>query len=151
MRTLEAANEYLEREFLPWWEAHCTVRPTQSDDAHRPLGREHDLSAILSCVIERRVMNDYTFMLLRNRYRIEPGDIVPGLRGAILRIEQRLDGSLAAAFQGRYLRFADCPAVVRQNAAMPTRVPAPPPRPRPKSTWMNNFHLKTPPPIGSAT
>lgn len=151
VRTLEAANEYLAREFLPWWEAHCTVRPAQPDDAHRPLGREHDLSAILSCVIERRVMNDYTFMLLRNRYRIEPADIVPGLRGGIVRIERRLDGSIAAAFQGRYLRFADCPAAVRQNAATPARVPAPTPMPRPKSTWMKNFHLKKSPPMQAAT
>jgi hypothetical protein len=151
VRTLEAANEYLAREFLPWWEAHCTVRPAQPDDAHRPLGREHDLSAILSCVIERRVMNDYTFMLLRNRYRIEPADIVPGLRGGILRIERRLDGSIAAAFQGRYLHFADCPAAVRQNARTPARVPAANPTPRPKSTWMKNFHLKKSPPMQAAT
>jgi hypothetical protein len=151
VRTLEAANEYLAREFLPWWEAHCTVRPALPDDAHRPLGREHDLAAILSCVIERRVMNDYTFMLLRNRYRIEPADIVPGLRGGILRIERRLDGGIAAAFQGRYLRFADCPAAVRQNAATPARVPAATPMPRPKSTWMKNFHLKKSPPMHAAT
>lgn len=59
VRTREAANEYLEREFLAWWEAHCTVRPAHPDDAHRRLGTQHDLAPWQSpskagtCVLQR--------------------------------------------------------------------------------------------------
>ena len=44
--TLEQANRYLEEEFLPWWNQHLAVPPANPADAHRPLGREHDLAAV---------------------------------------------------------------------------------------------------------
>jgi len=46
VRTLEQANAYLETEYLPWWNRTLTVEPAQADDAHRPLGKEHNLAAI---------------------------------------------------------------------------------------------------------
>src|SRR6478672_1257382 len=58
-KTLQAANAYLESEFLPWWNQTLSVRPASSDDAHRPLGREHNLAAILSHIETRQVANDY--------------------------------------------------------------------------------------------
>jgi transposase InsO family protein len=61
--TLEHAQAYLEQEFLPAWAARFTVEPANASDAHRPLGREHDLAAILSVVEERVVTNHYTLML----------------------------------------------------------------------------------------
>jgi hypothetical protein len=59
VKTLEQANTYLEQEFLVWWEQTRTVKPASSDDAHRPLDPEHDLTAILSHVETRQVKNDY--------------------------------------------------------------------------------------------
>jgi hypothetical protein len=117
VRTLEQANRYLEQVYQPWWEAHCTVLPADPGDAHRPLERQHDLSAILSLVQPHQVYGDYTVQILRHKYRILPPDIVPGLRGATVRVEHRLDGNLAISFQGKALRFELCaptqkPAVV---------------------------------------
>src|SRR5690348_3521291 len=57
--TIETANAYLEQEFLPWWNATLTVEPASAEDAHRPLGKDHDLAAILSHVEQRQVTNDY--------------------------------------------------------------------------------------------
>jgi len=37
VRTLEAANEYLEQHFMPWWNQHLVVRAAIASDAHRPL------------------------------------------------------------------------------------------------------------------
>ena len=48
-RTLEA-NHYLESEFMPWWNQRLVVAPASGVDAHRPLGPEHDLAAIVSTV-----------------------------------------------------------------------------------------------------
>jgi hypothetical protein len=45
---------------------------------------------------------------LRVDYQIERADIVLGLCGARLRIEERLDGTMAVAFQGKYLRYRKC-------------------------------------------
>src|SRR3972149_611401 len=47
VNTIEQANRYLEEVFLPAWEQRFTVAPRQSQDAHRPLGREPPLAQIL--------------------------------------------------------------------------------------------------------
>jgi hypothetical protein len=108
VRTLQQANRYLEEVYEPWWEAHCTVTPADSGDGHRPLEQQHDLAAILSIVQPHQVYRDYTVQILRHKYRILREDIVAGLRGAPVRVEHRLDGSLAMWFQGQALRFELC-------------------------------------------
>jgi hypothetical protein len=147
--TLEEANRVLEEIFLPWWEKHCTVQPAQADDAHRRLGKEHNLDAILSVVEKRQVLRDYTFRLQGKLYQIERSSIYPGLRGGQLRVEQRLDGSLAVAFRGRYLGFAPCSQPKRME--IQERVePSTAPKKRPRSRWMDHFDLHKAPPIGQA-
>jgi hypothetical protein len=94
-KTLEQANAYLEAEFIPWWNSTITVVPASSDDAHRPLGKEHSLAASLSYVETRQVSNDYTIQVDRQTWQIAPGSIRAGLRGADVRVEMRLDRSMA--------------------------------------------------------
>ena len=151
--TMEEANGVLEEVFLPWWEATCTVQPEHPDDAHRPLERAHHLEAIFSLVEARRVLPDYTFRVAGKSYRIERAEICAGLRGALLRIERRWDGSLAVAFQGRYLRFRECPRVVPQRRSDAARPAAQKAKLRPakaRSRWMDNFHLPQSLPIWRA-
>ena len=106
--TLEQANRYLETEFLPWWNQHLKVVPKNPTDAHRPLDREHDLAASLSVVETRQVTNDYTIRFDSHLYQIARGDIRTGLRGAQVRIESRLDGTLKVRFQQHYLAVTQC-------------------------------------------
>lgn len=127
-RTLEAANEYLKNEFLPWWNQHLVVAPANPTDAHRALGTEHNLTAALCHVEHRQVNNDYTVQLDGKFYQIQREGIGPGLRSAIVRIEQRLDGSLAVRFRDRYLGVKACGRT--RPAAEPS--PAPPPKPHAK-------------------
>jgi hypothetical protein len=103
-RTGEEANAYLEAEFLPEWEKRFTVEARNPADAHRRLGREHDLVAILSQV----VTNDYTLRFQGQSYRVAREGIRAGLRGSRVRVERRLDGTLAVRFRGRYLPLAVC-------------------------------------------
>lgn len=37
--TLEAAQAYLEREYLPLWEERFPVQPARAVEAHGPLGK----------------------------------------------------------------------------------------------------------------
>jgi len=130
--TLEAANRYLEEEFLPWWNQHLAVAPAHPADAHRPLGPEHDLAAILSVVETRQVNNDYTFQLDGCLYQIERGSICAGLRGAAVRIERRLDGTLAVRFRERPLAVSVCPArprIVMQPPPASRKRPSAPHKP----------------------
>ena len=82
--TLEAANSYLEEEFLPWWNKTLTVQPATAEDAHRPLGKEHDLAATLSHVEQRQVTNDYTIRWDGKFYQIDRRDIRTGMRKAMV-------------------------------------------------------------------
>jgi hypothetical protein len=137
-RTLEEANAYLEEQFIPWWNQTLAVVPASPDDAHRPLGKEHLLAASLSYVETRQVSDGYTIQVDRQNYQIARGDVQAGMRGAEVRVEMRLDGSMAVRFAGRYLTVTPCesrPKVARPKTA---RKPA---APRAKSQWMKNFHL----------
>ena len=121
---MEEANAYLEKEFLPDWEKRFTVAPANPADAHRRLGREHDLAAILSQVEARVVANDYTLRYQGKIYQIARADIRGGLRGATVRLEQRLDGTLAVKFPDRYLTVSVCEAPQRTQPK-PVRTPEP--------------------------
>jgi hypothetical protein len=142
-KTLEQANAYLEAEFIPWWNQTLVVVPASTTDAHRPLAADHSLPASLSYVETRQVGNGYTIQFDNKIYKIARRDVRAGLRGANVRIEVRLDGSLAVRFRSHYLVMTECsmppkaaPAVkkLRKSATAP----------RPKSQWMKNFHLTRP-------
>jgi hypothetical protein len=105
---LEAANVYLEGEFLAEWEDHFAVEPRNPTPAHRRLGGEHDLAAILSQVERRVVTNDYTLRFEGQSYRIARQGIRAGLRGS--RVEKRLDGTVAVKFRDHYLPVVGCEA-----------------------------------------
>ena len=121
-KTLEQANAYLQTEFLPWWNQTLTVLPASCDDAHRPLGKEHNLTASLSQVESRQVGNDYTIRFDGKLYQIARADVRAGLRGGTVRVERRLDGTLAVRFQERYLSVVEC--APQAKTAAPSR-PAP--------------------------
>ncbi len=108
--SLEAAQTYLEQEYLPQWNQQFTVAPEGSSDAHRPLHAEHQLAAILSHVEERFVTADYTIRYQGKIYQIARTDIRPGLRGGQVRVERRLDGSLAVKFRQYGLSVVECQA-----------------------------------------
>jgi hypothetical protein len=143
VKTLEEANQYLEETYLVWWERELTVEPANSDDAHRPLDKSHCLEASLSHVEMRQVRNDYTIPLDAELYQIERQAVVSGLRKANVRVEIRLDGSIAVRFGERYLPVSRCTATTKTKALPAKR--ATPRRPINKqrgSDWFRNFDLK---------
>lgn len=105
--TLEQANRYLEQEYLPWWNQNLTVVPASAADAHRAFGPGHDLSSALSHIEHRQVLPDYTFRNDGKRYRILPRCIQPGMRGGKVRVELRLDGSIAVRFRDTWLEVEE--------------------------------------------
>lgn len=124
-RTLEQANRYLEQKFLPWWNQNLTVIPVQSVDAHRALGPDHDLASILSSVETRQVTGDYTIRHGGRIYQIGRACIQPGLRHAKVRVEVRLDGSLAVRFRNAWLELTPCQPRPKIGAAAPKLKPKP--------------------------
>jgi hypothetical protein len=148
VKTLEQANQYLEETYLVWWQREMTVDAAHPDDAHRPLDKSHNLAASLSHVETRQVRNDYTIPLDAELYQIERQAVVSGLRKAKVRVEKRLDGSIAVRFRERYLPVSRCTATAKTKA--PAVKPATPRRPPDRqrgSEWGKNFDLKKGPKI----
>jgi transposase InsO family protein len=150
VQTIEQANQYLEQDYLVWWERELTVEPAHPDDAHRRLDKSHNLAASLSHVETRQVRNDYTLRWDGKLYQIERQAVVSGLRGANVRVEKRLDGSLAVCYGERYLPVKEC-AVAEQPKVLPPAKPAKAHRAgRRGSDWNKNFNLKKAPKVWQA-
>lgn len=112
--TIQQANPFLHKIYIPDHNARCAVPPAESTNAHRPLLPEHRLGQILSLRVERVVANDFT-LRFRNQFfqlsedqpvRVRPKDTVD--------VEVRLDRSTHVRFKDRYLRFK--PVAKRHNA-----------------------------------
>jgi Integrase core domain/Homeodomain-like domain len=117
VKTIEQANEYLTNDYLAWWEQELTVQAANPDDAHRPLDKSHPLAASLSYVETRQVRNDYTLRWEGRLYQIARQAVTTGLRGAPVRVEQRLDGTLAVRHGEQYLAISECEVAENRKAA----------------------------------
>jgi hypothetical protein len=151
--TMEQANAYLEKDYLPWWNQTLAVQPADAADAHRPLSQEHDLAVILSHVEPRQVTNDYTVRFDAKVYQIDRRDIRTGMRKAWVRVEARMDGTIAVRFQDRYVRVRRCAPTMPQlppktKQAAPARSTAQ--KPKRKSDWMKNFSVRSGPSLRQA-
>ena len=151
VKTIEQANQYLKEDYLVWWERKLTFDPANPDDAHRPLGKSHNLAASLSHVETRQVRNDYTLRWEGKLYQIERQAVTTGLRRADVRVEQRLDRSLAVRHGERYLPVHECAIVNTPKAAGPPVEEAKRHRAAGRAgNWNKNFDLKKAPKIWQA-
>lgn len=154
VKTLAEANRYLRDEFLPWWNGTLTVEPASADDAHRKLEEAHDLAAILSHVETRQVKENYSVAVDGRHCVIGKSSICTGLRGGTVRVEWRLDGTLAMRFKDRYLDFEHCTEPIKTAAAAKPKpakdTSAKGAATRRKSTWMKGFFNKPSPSLKDA-
>lgn len=141
VKTLQAANEFLEREYWPEWNERFARPLTGIPDVHRPLTGQLDLAAILSHVEHRVITNDYTFSFGGRRYQIARQDVKAGMKGQRVRLELRLDGELQARYEGRPLEVSECgpkpqppvkPAPLRKSVRKDHNAGG-------KSQWMEGF------------
>src|SRR5262249_35773811 len=102
--TREQANALAQAQLIPQFNRRFTMTPDSPNHAHRPLGREYNLAAILRVQHERVVGNDYTVRFENRIYQVDK-PIYPGLRKGRVVIELRLDGAMAIRFQGKYLKY----------------------------------------------
>jgi hypothetical protein len=150
VKTIEEANAYLTNDYLAWWERELTMAAANPDDAHRPLDKGHDLAASLSHVETRQVRPDYTVPWEGKLYQIQRQAITPGLRGATVRVEARLDGTLAVRHGERYLAIAECVAAEKPKKTQPSK-PAKTRGTQPRgSDWNKDFDLKKGPKVWQA-
>ena len=148
VKTLEQANGYLEAEYLPEWNEKFAVVPASGDDAHRRLGQQHMLEAILCLVDHRVIASDYTIRHEGKLFGIARKQIRPRMRGAMVRVESRRGGDIAVRFQDRYLELARCEPAPKANAKI--RKPAAKSPAVAKSRWMAGFFERPGPTLKQA-
>lgn len=151
VKTMQAANEFLEKEYWPDWNERFTKSAKGKEDLHRPLGKDFDLAATLSHVEPRVIANDYTFAFAGKRYQIARPDLQAGMKRQSLRVELRLNGDLRARYDGRYVDISECglkpPAVLKSHSGKPVRKDH---NAGGRSRWMDGFWDKPSPPLWQA-
>jgi transposase-like protein len=153
--TLEEANQYLETEYLPQWKEKFTVAPAAADDAHRPLGKDQDLTAILCHVEQRTVTSDYTIRFHSAIYQIMADQVRPRLRQARVRVEQRRSGMIAVCWEGKYLRVSVCdpapkPKTIARKSVSVKSGAGKAHNAGGKSQWMKGYYENPSPKLGKA-
>jgi hypothetical protein len=130
--TRPQANALMRARLIPEFNRRFTVTPASANDAHRPLGRGHNLSAILSVQHQRVVTNDYTVRFENRIYQVDK-PACPGLRQGRVVIELRLDGAMALRFGEKYLKYHEIADVVASRGGAVPQTPRslPPGRPTP--------------------
>ena len=94
--------------------------------------------------------NDYTIRWDGKLYQIARQAVTRGLRGAQVRVEQRLDGTLAVRHGERYLPVQECTAAEQPKPAVAVK-PARTHRARKRSSnWNQNFDLQKAPKVWQA-
>lgn len=147
IRTLEAANAFLEKEYWPEWN-ECFARPVKDfPNQHRPMTEALDLAAILCHAENRVIANDYTFSFAGQRYQILRDQVQAGMRRQRLRVELRLDGELKVRYQGRYLTIEECGARLAASPAVARKPPRKDHNAGGKSAWMQGFFDRPAPPL----
>jgi hypothetical protein len=142
VRSLEAANQYLEQQYLPLWNQRFAVQPSGEVDAHRPLGKDHRLASSLSHVETRVIGHDYTLRYGGQLYQVAREHIQPRLRGQSVRVEQHLDGRLLVSAAEGELTVRRCEKAERVAAPPIVRAkPAPAPPTGGRRRWMYGFRL----------
>jgi len=148
VKTMQAANEFLEKEYWPEWNSKFARPARDKEDLHRPLGEGFELGSALSHVEHRIITNNYTFPYYSKNYQIVREDVQPGMKRQSLRVELWLNGDLKARYQGRYVGVQEC-------GVKPPEAPRTAPRKEVrkdhnaggKSHWMDDFWDKPSPPL----
>lgn len=105
--TIDEANRFLQRTFLPRFNAKFSIAAANPANLHQPLGvRERErLPAIFSKQYIRTVHNDFTISFNNQWYQLVHEQPVTVCKQDRVTIEERLDHSVHIRLRGKYLRY----------------------------------------------
>jgi hypothetical protein len=139
IKDVAGANAFLEKEYWPEWNERFAQPLSSVTDLHRPLSAEIELATALSHVEQRVIGNDYTFSFAGRRYQIARETVQAGMKRRSLRVELRLDESLKARYEGRYVDVSECGEKSPARPAAPSPAVSKDHNAGGKSRWMQGF------------
>jgi hypothetical protein len=101
---MDAGNKFL-NVYIPKHNKKFAVAPASPADAHRALLRTHRLDEILCSKLSRTVGKDYTLRYNNKFLQLAAEQAVRVRPGALVTVEEHLDGSLHLKLKGAELRF----------------------------------------------
>jgi hypothetical protein len=105
--TVKEANEFLEKIFLPKFNAKFMVEARAKTNLHKKLNEQEKskLDSIFSRQYERVVRNDFTVGYKNNCYQLEKIQPATICKQDIVTVEERMDKSVHLRLRGKYLNF----------------------------------------------
>ena len=110
IRTIEAANAYLDGSFLALVNTRYTVTARDPANGHQARPSATTLALVLSWQEPRCVAKDWTLRWRNRRFQIDARHAALGLPGRHVVVVERRDGTLAMLYGKRLLTFRDAPA-----------------------------------------
>ena len=107
--TLEAANELLEKSFLPMLERRFTVPAAREANVHRRVPRRINLDRVLSFQERRVVQNDWTVSWRNRWFQLTEANRRLSLSRARIVVSEQLDGTIELLYRGRVLEWVELP------------------------------------------
>lgn len=98
-KSVDEANEFLTT-YLPKYNKKFKKEAASEADLHRPSPHSRELDRILCIKEDRTVKNDFTIAHNNTIYQIEQAT-----RAKMVKVEERLDGTLHITYNGQDLRF----------------------------------------------
>lgn len=126
IRDLEAANVYLEKTFLPDFNAKFEVPAAKAADVHQTLPDDCDLGRVLSIHEERVVQNDWTVRWKNGFLQLEESRDSPVRPKKRVTICETLEGTLRLFFDDRELTWSPVRTRPQVRRKKPTRRPGDP-------------------------
>jgi len=105
--TIKEANEFLEKEFLPKFNARFMVESRSLTDLHKRLNEREKskLDSVFSRQCKRVVRGDFTISHKKNYYQLEKNQPATICKRDIITMEERMDGSICFRLRGKYLNY----------------------------------------------
>jgi len=105
--TIKEANEFLEKEFLPKFNARFMVEARSKANLHKNLNSQEKqkLDSIFSRQCTRVVRNDFTVSHKKNYYQLGKNQPVTICKQDLITVEERMDKSIHFRLRGKYLNY----------------------------------------------
>ena len=105
--TIKEANEFLEKVFLPKFNARFMVESRSQANPHKKLNEREKkkLDSIFSRQCRKVVMNDFTVSHQKHCYQLEKVQPVTICKQDVVTVEERMDKSIHFRLRGKYLNY----------------------------------------------
>jgi hypothetical protein len=104
---MEKANEYLENEFILWYNNTYSEEARGKNDFHKELSKQekNDLDSIFSRQTEKVAHNDFTLSLNSKWYPLTKEQPATIQKKDKVIMEERINGVVKIRFKNKYLNF----------------------------------------------